>query len=233
MLHQGMCVCLLLLVNHWGLLSAEAGVIRDPEIGPYQMIRPISSTIVHHGETISGDPNLYNGAGLNHRNPLFAEHDSNPDTSWEYEIEPTDYPLSIEFDLGDNFLVSEMWIWQPPSENGVERGIDQFDIIMRDENGLEVGTLTNGLEQMAAVSAEPIRRFAAFGDCLILPFPDCVRFVELRIHSNLGDPDYLSLAEVAFAGRRKNVWVPEPMSGHLALIGLIGVVGRLARRGRG
>ncbi|MCP4189949.1 MAG: hypothetical protein GY768_04905 [Planctomycetaceae bacterium] len=235
MLHQWMCVSLLSLITPWGLLSAEAAVIRDkdPEVGPYQMIRPVSARMIHHGEPSLIEPSLYNGSGLSHRHPLFAEHGSDPDTIWDYEIDSTDYPLSIEFDLGANFLVSEMWIWQPPTENGAELGIDQFDIIMRDENGLEVGMLSNGFGQIVATSMLPRARFAAFGECIILPFPDCVRFVELRIRSNLGHPNYLSLAEVAFAGRNKKMGVPEPMSGHLALMGFILGVVRFARRGRG
>lgn len=222
-------VCIFLGIVSFDFLasSVAAGVILESalefetEVGPYQMIRPVSSTIIHDGERTPGTENLYNGDGLTHPNPLFAEHGSDPETIWTYEISQDEYPVSVEFDLGEDFLVAEMWIWQPKTEDGANQGIEDFDIIMKDADGNEVGVLMNGIQQIKATGLQPVTRFAAFGECVILPFPECVRFVELRIRSNLGDPDYVSLAEVAFAGRAKSNGVPEPTTLSLGLMGFL------------
>jgi hypothetical protein len=134
--------------------------------------------------------------------------------------------------LGGEFLINEMWIWQLQGEGIEAQGLREFDIVMRDAAGREVGLLEGVLEDFKRVGIQPVQRFNAFGECIFLPIPDCVQFVELRIYRNHGDPQWLGLAEVAFAGRKKLPEVPEPRSGWPCLILALASWGRCRRRGR-
>lgn len=231
----------LAFIGIWSLLlvaspSVHAATIIQPELGHYQLIRPVSA-VVRQGNQVTPAPAvLYNGSGLNHKNPLLAEHSDDPATLWTFPLtEDKGLPVSVQFDLGANYLVNEMWLWQLPGPDLVDAGVREFDVVMRDEFGVEIGSLTTRLEDFKAYGLGPVNRLSAFGDCVLLPFPDCIRFVELRIKSNLGNTDWVGLAEVAFAGRFKGEIVPEPSA--LALLGvgslfLVGTRRHLARSGK-
>lgn len=204
-------------------LKLDAGPILDPEFGPYKLIRPVGA-VVRHGESESPAPAvLYDGTGLSHPNPLRASHGADLDTVWREPIGEHSLPVSVEFDLGGEFLVNEMWLWRIPGDELEAAGIFAFDVVMRDANGEEVGVFETDVTRLKGVGLQPVPRFNAFGECVFLPFPDCVKFVELRIHQNRGDVDWVGLAEVTFAGREKVQAVPEPsrvvlMIGSLALL---------------
>jgi hypothetical protein len=221
-------VALVVWIVAGGLLQrARATPIIEPLLGAYQMIQPISAVIRFDGQETDAPAALYNGDGLTHHNPLLAEHGNDPDTIWQFPITPDRYPVAIEFDLGGEFLVNEMWVWQLRGLETSDQGIDDFDVIMKDASGREIGTRSASSDQLKRGGVGPVQRFNAFGECIFLPFPDCIRFVELRIRSNLGDPNYVGLAEISFAGRQKLTNVPEPAS--LTLIGLASLVGAMAR----
>jgi hypothetical protein len=191
--------------------QAFAAPISPRELSPYKVIRA-ESALIRHGDRVSDAPaSLYDGTGLTHANPLLAQHGSDPDTIWQYPITSAEYPVAIELDLGAEFLINELWIWQLQGELE-DQGLLEFDIVMRDANYREVGMLEGTLDQFNRVGIQPVQRFNAFGECIFLPIPDCVRFVELRIHHNRGDAQWVGLAEVAFAGWEKLESVPEPAS---------------------
>jgi hypothetical protein len=122
-----------------------------------------------------------------------------------------------------------MWLWQLQGTMA-DYGVREFDVIMKDANGTLVGQLTTNVEQLKAAEFGPVVHFSAFGDCILLPFPDCVRFVELAIRENLGNAQFLGLAEVAFAGRQKGALVPEPSALALSSLGLLMLAARCRRR---
>lgn len=190
--------------------AARAGTILPPEFGAYGTVRPVAAIGRYQGETFTLPDALTNGAGLTHRHPLMAQHGSDPDTIWQMPITGDTYPVSLEFDLGGEFLLNEMWIWQLRGDGLEERGIRDFEIIMRDADGNEVAVLDSEATLLKSTGVQPIQRFNAFGECVFLPYPDCVRFIELRIHSNLGDVDWLGIGEILFLGREKLQVVPEP-----------------------
>jgi hypothetical protein len=197
-----------------------AATIAPRELSPYQVIRA-KSALIRHGDRQSEAPaSLYDGTGLTHENPLLAQHGSDPDTLWQYPIRAEEYPVSIELDLGEEFLINELWIWQLQGEELEDQGLQEFEIVMRDAGYREVGLLEGTLDQFDRVGVQPVQRFNAFGECIFLPIPDCVRFIELRIRSNRGDDQWVGLAEVAFAGWQKLVPEPSTSSG-LLLAGLV------------
>jgi len=209
--------------------ASFATTIVDPDLSDYMVIHPISATLIHGADRTAVTPALYNGDGLDGTNPLLAPHGNDPSTAWIYEAGASDYPVSLEFDLGGNFLVTEMWLWQLQGTMA-DYGVREFDVIMKDANGTLVGQLTTNVEQLKAAEFGPVVHFSAFGDCILLPFPDCVRFVELAIRENLGNAQFLGLAEVAFAGRQKGALVPEPSALALSSLGLLMLAARCRRR---
>lgn len=203
----------------------HAATIGEPELGPYQVIYPVSAVVRHADTQSPATPSLYNGDGLNHSNPILAQHSDDLSTMWQHELGAEGFPVTIEFDLGKEFLVNELWIWQPRGDGMLGQGIADFDILMRDEDGNEVGTIAGANASMKGVGMQPVHRFNAFGECVFLPIPDCVRFLELRILSNLGDVDLVTLAEVTFAGRQKLIPVPEPQAAVMLPGILLGLAG--------
>jgi hypothetical protein len=204
----------------WLATSAQAGPIPIPQFGAYQSIQPVNAVARYQGQEFAVTEALTNGAGLNHRHPLMAHHGSDPDTIWQMPLEDSSFPVSLEFDLGGEFLLNEMWIWQLRGEGLEAQGIDQYEIVMRDADGNEVAVLDSSSQPLKSAGVQPASRFNAFGECIFLPYPDCVRFIELRIHSNLGDTDWLGLAEVLFLGRAKLEPVPEPTAAFGLMIGI-------------
>lgn len=183
--------------------SANAATITPPAFGAYQEI-PAQRAVVRIGDAETKAPAaLYDGTGLNHKNPLLASHSTDPAAAWQATLSGEDYPVSVEFDLGDEFLVNEMWLWQLPEALFPGQGVAQFDIVMRDGNGHELGVLNGATGGPKSTGMQPVPRFNAFGECVFLPIPDCVRFVELRVSKNLGALDTVGLEEVSFFGRAK------------------------------
>jgi len=217
----------LLAAGSAGPLSATT--IVDPDLSDYMVIHPVSAKLIHGAERSPVTPSLYNGDGLDGANPLTSPHGNDPSTAWIYEASSGDYPVSLEFDLGGNFLVTEMWLWQLQGTMA-DYGVREFDVIMKDANGTLVGQLSTNVDELKAAEFGPVVHFSAFGDCILLPFPDCVRFVELAIRKNLGNAQFLGLAEVAFAGRQKGALVPEPSALALGSLGLLLLVARRRRR---
>lgn len=219
--------CFLLSIAVGGY--CQAAPIIEPDTSDYKVIVPVSGRVRHGGETVALPPAFYNGAGLDGSNPLFANQGDDPTTFWTYPISTSEYPVSLEFDLGGNFLVTEMWLWQLQGQMS-DYGVRAFDVIMKDSFGAEVGMLTTRVDDLKAAEYGPVTWLSAFGDCILLPFPDCVRFVELRIRENLGNPNWLGLAEIAFAGRQKGTLVPEPSALALAGLGFVLFLSRGRRR---
>ena len=211
--------------------GGRAATIPPRELSPYQVIRAQSALVRHGDRQQLVASSLYDGTGLTHENPLLAQHGSDPDTIWRYPITPNEYPVSVEFDLVREYLVNEMWVWQLQGRDLESQGLLEFDIVMRDAARRQVGVLEGALDEFKRVGIQPVQRFNAFGECVFLPVPDCVRYVELRIRRNRGDSQWLALAEVAFAGWKKNVPVPEPASSLSLIAAGLGLWNR-SRRAR-
>ncbi len=228
------------LLGSWAALTvavapalASSATILPPVFGPYQMVQPIAATVRASGVQRAANSSLYDGTGLTHRNPILAQHGSDPATIWQMPLEESGFPISLEFDLGKEFLVSEMWVWQLRGDGMEDWGISEFELVMRDGSGREVGQLSGNSASLKGVGLQPVERFNAFGECVFLPIPDCVRYIELRILSNLGSPDWVGLAEVSFAGREKVAAVPEPSAWPGIALGALGLVsGRRCRQRR-
>jgi hypothetical protein len=192
-----------------GRVCASTLPVPRSESSPYQVIRAKSGVVRHGVRELPAPAVLYDGTGLTHENPLLASHGSDPATIWQYPVGPDEYPVAIELDLGGGFLINEMWIWQ--LQGGLEdQGLLEFDVLMRDAAHRQVGLVEGTLDDFKRVGIQPVQRFNAFGECIFLPVPDCVRYVELRIHRNRGNSQWLGLGEVAFAGWSACSPVPEP-----------------------
>jgi hypothetical protein len=213
---MGRCVLGAAVVLVIGWLTGPVGnVFATPiafgELSPYQVIRAKSAIIRHGDQTSDAPASLYDGTGLTHEHPLLAYHGLQPGTIWQYPI-GNEYPVSIELDLGGEYLINELWVWQLPGELE-DQGLFEFDILMRDASRTEVGTVNGALDQFDRVGVQPAQRYNAFGECVFLPVAEYVRWIELRIQRNRGDEQWVGLAEVAFAGWGDPNSVPEPSSG--------------------
>jgi MYXO-CTERM domain-containing protein len=217
-----------------GFGQAHGGTIPVPHDmpGTYQVMRAVAAKIFQGEQELVAPSVLYDGTGLTHSNPVLASHGNDPATIWQYSVVPADYPVSVEFDLGGLYLVNELWIWQLQGELE-DRGLQEFDIVMRDEAHRLVGDIEGRLDDIRRVGVQPVQRFNAFGECIFLPVPDCVRYVELRVNRNKGNEEWLGLAEVAFAGWQLGCQpVPEPQSWSLGAFGLGHLMAGRRRRRR-
>jgi hypothetical protein len=187
----------------WAAGLLHASPIDDFRLGPYEVIRPVKAILLNEsGETVGEMPtNVYNGEGLTDRNPLHAMHTSESSTMWGAAFDTSAGPMTIQFDLGNSYNVSEMWLWQYNGEGELDRGIRQLEIVFRDEEGAIVGnTISTGLN---------IGTGRPLAGTYFCPIANCVRFVELRILDNFGDSQLVGLSEIALAGRMKTTSVPE------------------------
>jgi hypothetical protein len=207
----------LVLVVGGSFADATVAATIVPGFGPYQAIRPVRALVRHQGQTTEAPAVLYDGSGLNHDNPLLAQHVADVATVWQFPIASDAYPVSIEFDLGTGYLVNEMWLWQLPGGTFPGQGVREYDIVMRDADGAQMALLQGADGQPKSTGVQPVARFNAFGECVFLPVSDPVRFIELRIYENLGATDLVGLAEVSVFGRGEVPDVPEP-SGWLMLM---------------
>ena len=201
----------------------------EPKLGPYRTIQAVSAIVRYGGQESIPTASLYNGAGLSDRHPLRAVHSDDLETIWTHPLGDAAYPVSVEFDLGKDFRVNEMWIWQAPGDSFLGERVKEFDIVMRDANREILGVLESGVGQIKGSGFQASPRFSAFGECVFLPIDDWVRSIEVRILSNLGSEEALSLAEVMFAGREKMV-VPEPSALSALFFPLILAIGCRFRR---
>jgi hypothetical protein len=219
-----------LLLCGWiagGVARATAAPIEFGDLSPYQVIRARSAWVLHGDQQTQAPASLIDGTGLTDENPLLAYHGTESEAIWQHPV-GQEYPVSIEFDLGSDYLINELWIWQLPGELK-DRGLQDFEIVMRDASRRELGTLIGALDRFDRVGVQPAQRYNAFGECIFLPIAEFVRSVELRIHRNRGDQTWVGLAEVAFAGWGDPPSVPEP--GGLTLL-VTGLLASLARRRR-
>jgi len=202
----------------------SGATIQSPQVGPYQQIHPVGAVIRYLDRVQDASPSLYNNDGLNHPNPLLAQHGTEPQTIWQFPWDAESSPVSIEFDLGGQYLVNEMWLWQLPTELFPGQGLADFDIVMRGAGGEILGVVDGVAGHPNAARARSVNRSSAFGECVFLPVPNFVHSVELRINETVGDVDVVGLAEVSFFGRTTTPTVPEPGTGCLSLLGLGGLV---------
>ena len=210
-------------------VCVSAATITPIEFGSYQQITPQRAVVRQNGNESLAPAVLYNGAGLNHKNPLLAAHSADPAAAWQFQLDGSDYPVSVEFDLGGEFLLNEMWLWQLPEELFPGQAVSEFDIVMRGGDGEELGVLDRGEGRLKSAGLLPVPRFNAFGECVFLPIPDCVRYVELRIYSNMGAVDTLGLEEVSFFGRAKIPTVPEPATVGMLMLGGLAVIAQVRK----
>ena len=115
-----------------------------------------------------------------------------------------------------------MWLWQYNGEGETDRGMKDFDIVFRDEDGNIVGELTAAEVERAIGLDLPATYFC--------PIAECVRYIDLVIRDNFGDNSFVGLSDIAFAGRLKTIAVPEP-SNMIAAV-LLGLLLVMARRRR-
>ena len=136
-----------------------------------------------------------------------------------------DSPVSIRYDLGSQYTVNELWLWQYNGEGETDRGMSDFDILFRNEDGQIVGQLAEAEVERAIGFDLPASYFC--------PTAESVRFVELVIRDNYGDNTFVGLSDIAFAGRLRTISVPESSSMAVALVlGLLSLAAVRRRSGR-
>ena len=194
-------------------MQSSAGVIDDLEQSPYGLIRATSAIVLFSDGTSSDLPAVsYDGTGLNNPSPLRGEH-SNDVLEMATIPFDGDSPVTIQYDLGDHYNVNELWLWQYNGEGETDRGLKDFDVVFRDEEGKIVGQMTAEQVEQAIGLDLPASYFC--------PLAECVRYIDLVIRENYGDAGFVGLSDIAFAGRLKTMTVPEPSSVGLMLIGFL------------
>lgn len=132
---------------------------------------------------------------------------------------------SIDFDLGDTFLIEDFVLWQQnffPSEQ-----INQFSIatsnVSNFSTSINVGTFNATIPGGTYPSPQPHELF----DLL----PSTGRYVRLNIASASGNSNFADIGELAF-GVSSAATVPEPTSLALLATGAFGFMGHGWRRKR-
>ncbi len=204
---------LFLLILFIGLANGTkllAGPIVDLDPTPYGLIRPASAVVLHEDGPTTELPSVgFDGTGLSNPSPLRGAHSSNLDDMVAVPF-AGDSPVTIQYDLGNQYNVNELWLWQYNGEGETDRGMSEFDIVFRDDDGQIVGQLSAAEVERAIGLDLPASYFC--------PIAESVRFIELVIRDNYGDSSFVGLSDIAFAGRLKTIAVPEPSSMAVALM---------------
>ncbi|MCA9200588.1 MAG: hypothetical protein KDA87_23775 [Planctomycetales bacterium] len=188
-----------------------AGVISDYEVGPYQTIRPVSASLVTDAGLVELGSQAYDGDGLTNSSPLFALHGNEADSMLQVPF--TDgSPSTVQFDLGGQFNIHEIWLWQFNDAQNLDVGVSDVEFVFRDEDGNVVGGLTGGVSMGRGDLVKPY---------YFCPFGECVRFIDVILKDNFGDLDLVGFSEIVFAGREKVAEVPEPWLGATSMLALL------------
>lgn len=157
--------------------------------------------------------NLINDSGLSG-----GLHDAAWQNMW---ISDTEIPATLTFDLGDRYDLNSTEIWQYSGSPGTDRGVQNFDIYVSDDD-VTYTLVTSAVMTQATVTPLPAQEttFTATG-----------RYVRFVLNTNFGS-GYIGLAEVKFngdlAGAAPSVSVP--LFGPFAMLLIAGLFGFLGVR---
>jgi hypothetical protein len=203
--------------------TADASTIDNFDLGPYQVIRPVRVELLDgSGESIAELPiDPVTGEGLSSSNPLHALHSAAPDAMLEAAYTEGE-PVTIQFDLGSLYNISELWLWQYNAPGELDRGMNHIEISFKDDQGNVMGS--------SIVTSLPLGSGEPLTGSYFCPFIDCIRFVELRILDNYGDSRWVGLSDIALGGREKKTAVPEASAMSMALLALTAIADGARRR---
>ncbi|MEQ1828577.1 MAG: LamG-like jellyroll fold domain-containing protein, partial [Pirellula sp.] len=170
------------------------------------LIAPISANASSSGTSAS---NTRNGSGLTIRTPIENSTHTNgfpagggSNTFWHTGT-GVDGNTFIEWDLGANFELSEMLVWQFNAVftggDETNRGVKQYDLFAGSSPNPTTQIITDAqLSKAGGTDAEPAQRISLNG------LAEGVRYVRMKIDSNYGGP-FAGLSEVRFLGK-PNLW---------------------------
>ncbi len=204
------------LVGWWNFNEGTGSVAQDSSVSRNNatiraIITPVNATATTLNPSFVPPINTINGSGLSIGSPFDKSTHTNgfPNgggsfTFWQSLAPPTTgSPVTIEFDLGANFDLSSMLVWQ---YNGAGLGFDELNLGVR-QYDLFVGAapvptsqvITDAiLAKAGGTAAEPAQSISLSG------LANSVRYVRMSIDSNYGGPR-VGLSEVRFVGS-PNLW---------------------------
>ncbi|MCA9218636.1 MAG: hypothetical protein KDB27_36455, partial [Planctomycetales bacterium] len=169
--------------------SADAGPIAEVEAAPYGLIRPESAVLLLGDGSKESLPTVgFDGTGLSSFSPLRGVHSTEVSGMVSVPVSDVD-PVTIRYDLGNEFSVNELWLWQYNAEGETDRGMKDFDIVFRNTNGNVVSEIAAATVGIANAGNLPASYFC--------PVAEDVRYVELVIRENYGDTEFVGLSEIA------------------------------------
>ncbi len=143
-------------------------------------------------------------------------------------------PATITFDLGDNYELNNIWVWNynEGGSGGIERGAEDVTISVSDDGITFTPLAISSFTLLQATGSSTYIGDAIPGFDVTDPLLDDVRAVRFDITSAFTDVLNLAgLSEVQFDGVLTTV-IPEPSSLAMAGLGMFGIGGFGRRRRR-
>jgi len=182
---------------------------------------------------------VVDGSGITGTVTVSSVHEGGPGVSpdgimWHTGSGTTGF---LVFDLGEEFdLLRTAYVWQfaegTGSPNNFDRGVATMNISFSSDPNPLTATFTQivgpGPGGVFELPIHPAAQVGVFAEVLDLSNTKGARLVRFDILTNHGDPGFVGLSEVRFAGIAN---VPEPSSSLLLGAGIAGLVLRRGRRG--
>ncbi len=203
------------LIGWWKFNEGIGNVARDSSVRANDgrilaLITPVSAVAQELNPSFTSANNTFNGSGLTVRTPIENSTHSNgfpngggSNFFWHTASSPATNDLSIEFDLGASFDLSEMLVWQFNAVftggDETNRGVKQYDLFVGSTPSPTTRIISDAqLAKATGTDAEPSQKISLAG------LAKNVRFVRMKIDSNYGGP-FVGLSEVRFVGT-PNLW---------------------------
>ena len=204
---QMVVICVLLALCQ----AIDAGVIRAPvgvtanDFGEFSSSFPITDLINQSGLSAPYTSGVTNFETYN------ATHDDDASFDWVSD-NPVSLPGNIDFDLGAEFMIDKLALWNDAQIDPEDRGINEFTVFTDDNSAFSSPTNVGSFSAIGFETGSSAKQVFDLTDSL-------GRYLRLRITSNHGD-NVMQAGEIAVS------IIPEPSSLVLLAAGAWGFICR-------